>query len=116
MTPPQAPLMAPLPDAGRYVLATDWHFEVHTTPVVRFTIPAGYSWDGASVPRFFHRVVTPFDPKVITAALEHDYLCDRRPECVNYKAAAWHFRTKLKVGRLRRQAMYLAVLHFGPRW
>jgi hypothetical protein len=105
--------MSPLPQRGKYLLATDWDFDVDGRA---FQVPTGYQWDGASVPRFFHRVVTPFAPAVITAALEHDWLCDTQPADVPYRRAAAHFRDRLHVGAFRKQLMYRAVLHFGPRW
>ena len=42
-----------------------------------FTIPKGYCYDGASVPRFFHRVIgANTDNKFLIAALVHDVLCE----------------------------------------
>ena len=105
--------MVPCPERRRYMLASDWDFDVSGRA---FRVPCGYFWDGASVPRLFHRIVTPFDPRVIGAALEHDFLCDTKPKVVDYRAAARHFRNRLRVDKFRREMMYRAVLHFGPRW
>jgi hypothetical protein len=39
------------------------------------TIPKGFTWDGATIPKIFWRLIgTPFDPKFLTASLIHDYL------------------------------------------
>ena len=39
-------------------------------------VPAGFIFDGASIPRFAWSVlgVTPYDPKVIAAAVVHDWM------------------------------------------
>lgn len=43
----------------------------------KFTIPKGYCYDGASVPRFFWRVIgSNTDNKFLVAALVHDVLCE----------------------------------------
>ena len=42
-----------------------------------FQIPKGYCFDGASVPRFFWRIIGPnTDNKFLVAALIHDVLCE----------------------------------------
>lgn len=42
-----------------------------------FEIPKGYCFDGASVPRFFWRVIGPnSDNKFLVAAFIHDVLCE----------------------------------------
>ena len=44
----------------------------------KFEIPKYYCFDGASVPRFFWRVIgANTDNKFLIAALVHDVLCDR---------------------------------------
>lgn len=48
-----------------------------------FTIPKGYCFDGASVPRFFWRIIgSNTDNKFLVAAMIHDYMCEHH-ECVN---------------------------------
>lgn len=38
------------------------------------TIPAGYRSDGASVPRFFWRILSPrIDPQTLDPSVEHDF-------------------------------------------
>ena len=42
-----------------------------------FTIPKNYCFDGATVPRFFWRIIGPnTDNKFLIAALAHDVLCE----------------------------------------
>ena len=46
-----------------------------------FTIPAGFESDGASVPRFFWRIVCPpTDPQAVRAGVAHDYIYRTQPE------------------------------------
>lgn len=37
-------------------------------------VPEGYVSDGASIPRFFHRLFHPFETESFWAAIVHDYL------------------------------------------
>jgi hypothetical protein len=47
-----------------------------------FTIPKSYCYDGASIPRFFHRVIgANTDNKFLIAALIHDWMCEHH-DCV----------------------------------
>ena len=42
-----------------------------------FEIPKGYCFDGASVPRFFWRIIgANTDNKFLVAAMVHDYMCE----------------------------------------
>lgn len=46
----------------------------------RFVIPRGFEYDGASVPRFFWRLVCPpLDPGAARAGAAHDYIYRRQP-------------------------------------
>jgi hypothetical protein len=79
----------------------------------RTVVPAGYVFDGASIPRMFWWIPG-FSPMGIHlwAALVHDYLCDN-PEHADRVMADALFYTILKhsgVGFWRRKAM-----HFGVR-
>ena len=45
--------------------------------IYNFEIPKGYCFDGASVPRFFWRIIGPnTDNKFLIASLIHDVLCE----------------------------------------
>jgi hypothetical protein len=44
---------------------------------VKYTAPAGMPTDGASIPRFFYRVIDPpFASPYLSAAIIHDKICD----------------------------------------
>lgn len=46
-----------------------------------FVIPAGFESDGASVPRFFWRIVCPpTDPQAVRAGVAHDWIYRTQPE------------------------------------
>ena len=50
-------------------------------PFENLTVPAGFRSDGASVPRFFWRlVVPPGDALALRAAILHDFIYRTRPE------------------------------------
>lgn len=50
--------------------------------IYNFTIPKGYCYDGASIPRFFHRVIgANTDNKFLIGALIHDWMCENH-SCV----------------------------------
>ena len=40
-------------------------------------VPAGFEFDGASIPRFFWRVVTPGRPWLLRASCIHDFMYER---------------------------------------
>lgn len=47
----------------------------------KLTVPVEFESDGASVPRFFWRLVfPPGDPQVLRAAILHDYIYRTHPE------------------------------------
>jgi len=49
-----------------------------------FEIPKGYCFDGASVPRFFWRIIgANTDNKFLVAAMVHDYMCENHT-CVGH--------------------------------
>ena len=60
------------------------------------TVPAGFSSDGASVPRFFWRIVfPPGDTRALRAAFLHDFIYRNHPEGWSRKAADDLFRKVL---------------------
>lgn len=56
--------------ANLWILLEPWRF-AHND--VTRTIPAGFTWDLASVPRPLRSFVTPLDARTLGPALEHDY-------------------------------------------
>jgi len=66
----------------------------------QFTIPKGYCYDGASIPRAFWRVVGPnTDNHFLIAALVHDVLCEHHEYVNNDRAFSTNvFNALLKVG------------------
>jgi len=85
----------------------------------KITVLPGFVWDGASVPRFFWRLVgAPMNGKYVPAALLHDVLYAAemfpREKC---DAVFLEFMAQLGVAWWRRTAMYLAVrLGGGAVW
>ncbi len=75
-------------------------FDKKKSKSYKFTIPKGYCYDGASIPRLFWRVVgSNTDNKFLIAALVHDVLCEHH-NYVNYDRAFSTnvFNALLKVG------------------
>lgn len=53
-----------------------------------FTIPRGFESDGASVPRFFWRIICPpLDHRAVRAGVAHDYIYRVQPEGWSRKEA-----------------------------
>lgn len=49
-----------------------------------FTIPENYTWDGASIPRLFWRLIgAKTDPRFVLASMVHDVLCEN-PQYIDY--------------------------------
>lgn len=114
------PLIYPDGHAGRYRLACDYLVGVAGHAL---TIPAGYAYDGASIPTLIGltwvATYSPYEPCVMRAALVHDWLCDQRMPAIGYRTAAETFYRHLLAdgaGRRRSWMMYQAVLRAGPRW
>jgi hypothetical protein len=65
-------ILRPIPNTDTYELAEDLEFSFRDDVYV---VPKGFKTDGASVPRVFWSLsMTPFDPRVIRAAVIHDYI------------------------------------------
>jgi hypothetical protein len=82
------------------------------------TVPSGYRTDFASVPRFFHRIVSPVG-RHGKAAIVHDWLCDESPKTTDYKDAAAIFDEAMEalgVSWARRKIMVAAVKLGGPKF
>ena len=85
------------------------------------TVPSGFSSDGASVPRFFWRLVfPPGDHKALKAAFVHDFLYRTHPEGWTRVAADKLFRKLLIADWMPEYRAYLAWLGVrifgGPAW
>ena len=79
-----------------------------------FDIPKGYCYDGASIPRFFQRVIgAPTDNSFLIAALVHDVMCENHHYVMNDR----HFSSEVfnallessKVSKLKRYLMFHSV-------
>ena len=81
------------------------------------TVPVGFESDGASVPRFFWRVVfPPGDTKALRAAMLHDYIYRTHPAGWTKSAADELFRKLLiedGVSRTSAALAYYGVRFFG---
>ena len=81
------------------------------------TVPAGFSSDGASVPRFFWRLVfPPGDQKALRAAFVHDWIYRTHPDGWSREAADMLF-LKLLISdwmpKYRAVLAWLGVRIFG---
>lgn len=88
-----------------------------TGKTYNFTIPKGYCYDGASIPRAFWRIVgAPTDNHFLIAALVHDVLCENHHYVDNDRAFSTNvFNALLKssdVGCIRRFLMKNSVACF----
>ena len=83
------------------------------------TVPAGFESDGASVPRFFWRLVfPPGDAAALRAAILHDYVYREQPEGWNRADADKLFYGVLLgdgVSAWRARLAYWGVRLFGGR-
>ena len=60
----------------------------HTKSYATISIKTGYvTRDGASVPRFLWWFQPPYDPRMLSAVIVHDYLCDLAKTYEDYKIA-----------------------------
>lgn len=79
-----------------------------------FDIPKNYCYDGASVPRFFWRIIgAPTDNSFLIGALVHDVMCENHQYVMNDR----HFSSEVfnallessKVGKFKRYLMFHSV-------
>lgn len=96
---------------------TLWSPETVTFNGKTLTVPAGFSYDGASVPRFFWRVIfPPVHPKTRRAALFHDYINRTQPQGWTRKGADQLFYALLVEDgtcKIRAKFAYWGVRLFG---
>jgi hypothetical protein len=112
---PERPAVRPLKGAD-YVLDQNFYFPatVGEWDVVVHVLP-GFRSDGASIPRFFWRLLgSPYDPDIIVEAIAHDALY--RGEIVPRKdadAAFLRLMEEYGVRKRRRRAIWIGVRLFG---
>ncbi len=109
---------------GTRVCPKDWRFDevtddllvraqICTGAVVEVSIPRGYRWDGASIPRFCWWIIgRPKDPRFALASLVHDWICEEaetRPQRVFGDACFLWLLRDAGVAPWRHYAMFLAV-------
>jgi hypothetical protein len=102
-------------DGGRTVYMLDERFKFFVGSHYH-VIPAGYKFDGASVPRGLWNTFPPFDPLHIAPALIHDWLYGA--EYYPQKIADDVFDGALRYNQVkwwRRSAMVFAVRAFGGK-
>ena len=90
-----------------FTLREDLHYK-------DLTVPAGFSSDGASVPRFFWRIVfPPGDQGAIRAAFLHDWIYRTHPAGWSREAADGLFLNVLLEDCVPKSSAYLA--YWGVR-
>jgi hypothetical protein len=120
-----APHLRPLPQRDgvgpRYQLIRDWYFKDLSGE--KWAIKHGYIYDGASIPTLtgltWAATYSKFDPRVMRAALAHDYFCDCQPAEISSDEAAdlfGHMLIEDGAGKWRAAMMVKAVKSFGPHW
>jgi hypothetical protein len=112
--PSDQPVLVPVKGTDLWQFARDM---IVTFPGGQHTVPAGFKTDGASIPRFFWRVIGhPMTSKYAKAAGVHDYLYVYHP-AGSSKAHAdqvfFHVLIDEGVPEWRAKIMYRAVEWFG---
>lgn len=82
-----------------------------------WSVPAGSITDGATIPRYFWITHPPFTGQYRSAAVIHDYYCDRKSR--TWEATHYAFYRAMRasgVSEVLAKTMYGAVYYFGPRW
>lgn len=80
----------------------------------RYIIPVGFKSDGASIPRWFWRLIGhPFDMRYLPQAIFHDYLYNRQILTRAESDRVLYEDTKATCSWLRRWAIYRALRWFG---
>ena len=105
-------IIRPLPKDDCYELVEPLRFWVD---YIECEIPAGFVSDGASIPKMFWSIITsPFHPKVIRRAFQHDYLY--RVHIVSRKIADIKFKEGLVLDGFPEETtetMFSALRWFG---
>lgn len=92
-------------------------FDHKTEHTYGFTIPKGYCFDGASIPRMFWRIIgAPTDNSFLIAAMVHDQLCEHHQYVMNDRQLSTEVFNALletsKVGKVKRYLMKHSVNMF----
>jgi hypothetical protein len=107
------PVIVPVPSRGTMILQEEFIID-------EWTIPEGFEFDGASIPRIFWRLVKhPYVPDIIVASLVHDYLYQTSRvyprEVVD--RIYYDLARRYGVSRSRAMTMFIALRLFGwVRW
>lgn len=106
------PSIRQLPDGIRWITLEDFEYHVgseDSSDIVR--VPKGFVTDGASIPRFFWRMIGHPFGEYAYASFLHDYMCingkKSRADFVFYEAMG-----VLKVSEWKRSMMYFAIRMF----
>lgn len=82
--------------------------DIENSIVYDFTIPDGYCWDGASIPRLFWRLIgSKEDNRFLISSLIHDVLCENK-DYVDYDR---YFADKVF-----ERLLYIAKVPAFSRW
>ena len=104
--------LSPVPEADKYELLEPFVYSYSSSDGdKKITVPAGFLYDGASIPSIAQPLTyTPFLPKVMLAALVHDYLYTTG-EVRRIEADSIFFQLLIDSGvpRLTAELMYTGV-------
>lgn len=76
----------------------------------KFSIPAGYEYDGASIPKMFWGLIgEPDDTQFLEAALVHDFMYEKRMNRQLADGAFLHYLKKEGVWSVKAKLMWAAV-------
>jgi hypothetical protein len=107
-------LVPPIAENGEWKLAHEWRV-IFNGDLIK--LPAGFSTDGASIPRFLWRVCgSPLDTPRLFAALVHDYLYRTGGTSADRKRADTIYREmqkKLGISAWKAGLEYYALRAFG---
>ena len=114
MNTSELPAFAPDGDLYQCTRSTVVRVSVIPNVVHRVVVPAGYRFDGASIPRWLWWLIgSPFEPDLMLAACVHDWYCDHTAESYQTRvigdAVFFALLTRAGVPRWRRILMYLGV-------
>ena len=115
MSPNIKPKIESIDGHSLWRLKEDFVFEVLETGAIH-KVPAGFTFNGASIPRVFWPIVGhPMEGSFLSASLLHDWCCVKSKKAGKYTlrvagdALFYHMLCEAGVPFWRRAAMYLAV-------